>query len=148
MPNPPRPARPRARLVAVLAALLATGGAVAESSLQSGAHTKSTGASAHLDFKIVIPPMLALRLEPEPIAAGGAPRVAVESNTRHALLTASTTVGTSLSGTLLVRAGRGVVLREEAGCRLAAPRPIAATAAGHGPAIVDQRPVICTVALP
>jgi hypothetical protein len=148
MPNRLRPARSRARLVAAFAAVLATGGAVAESSLTSGAHTKSAGASAHLDFRIVIPPVLALRLEPESIAADGAARVAIESNTRQALLTASSPAGAGLTGTLLVRPGRGVVLREEAGCRLATPRPVTGARAGRGPAIVDQRPVICTVALP
>lgn len=148
MPNPFRPDRSRARLVAALVALLATGGAVAESSLQSGVRTKSTGASAHLDFRIVIPPVLALRLEPDAIAAGDAPRVSIESNTRHALLTASSPTGAALAGTLLVRAGRGVVLHEEAGCRLVAPRPVPAALVARGAAIVDQRPVICTVALP
>jgi hypothetical protein len=159
------------------AALLSPWPVTAESSLVSGAGTAHVGATAHLDFKIVIPPVLALRIDGASLAAGAAPRVSVFSNTRHVLLTASApsspddrpAAGRPRSGaaaeprpsgaaasaaldgahsTVLLRTGRGAVITAETACRLGGARPVATP--GHPPRspVVDLRPVVCTVAMP
>lgn len=159
------------------AALLLPWQVTAESSLATGARTASVGATAHLDFKIVIPPVLALSIESTGVAAGAAPRVSIFSNTRHVLLTASTLVAAderSTPGrtgpsetlephpaglaanpivdgarrTVLFSAARHAVIAAETACRLGGPRPVATPGRPLGTAILDLHPVVCTVAMP
>jgi hypothetical protein len=161
----------------IAAALLIPWQVTAESSLQSGARTATAGATAHLDFRIIIPPMLALSIDSAGVPVGAAPRVNVLSNTRHVLLTASSPVvsgdrfasdqggsdvaleprpsGPAAPGavdgprhTVLLTAGRGAVIAAQTACRLGGPRPVAALGRHAGPPILDLRPVVCTVAMP
>jgi hypothetical protein len=149
------------------AALILPWNVTAESTLSSGARTASTGATAHLDFRIVIPPVLALSVE-----GVGEPRVSVLSNTRHVLLTASPPVladelaraagasaatgptprasdaATGTHHTMWVTSRRSGVIVAETACRLDAPRTVAIPGRRQGAAIVDLRPVVCTVAMP
>jgi hypothetical protein len=147
-----------ARLIAGLAAtvaLLAPWPLSAESSLVSGAKTSSAGASAHLDFKIIIPPVLALSVEPAGSALGAPPRVSILSNTRHVLLTASAPEspdGHAVSaagahGTLFLGARRGSMIVTESACRRDPPRVVALGTRRSAP-IVDLQPVVCTVTMP
>jgi hypothetical protein len=139
----------------------------AESSLTSGARTASTGATAHLDFRIVIPPVLALS-----VAGLGEPRVSVLSNTRHVLLTASPPVlpdelvrfageapatvaaphandaATGTRHVMWVSSRRSGVIVAETACRLDAPRIVAMPGRRLSAPIIDLRPVVCTVAMP
>ncbi len=128
----------------------------AESSLQTGARTASVGASAHLDFRIIIPPVLALSVEPSGALPGAAPRVSILSNTRHVLLTASAPESAGerpeslprARGTMFLGARRGSVIAAESACRRDAPRVIARGASHSGAPIVDLQAVVCTVAMP
>jgi hypothetical protein len=159
------------------AALLVPWQVTAESSLQTGARTASVGATAHLDFRIVIPPVLALSIDNASVPAGAAPRVSIFSNSRHVLFAASVpataderlvAVRPAANGaaalprsgpaaepsvadgarTLLLTAPRHVVINAQTGCRLAGPRLVASPDRPLAVPIVDQRPVVCTVAMP
>ncbi len=141
----------------------------AESSLSSGARTAATGATARLDFRIVIPPVLALSVDG---VANGTPRVSVLANTRHVLLSANPSAvadATVLAAgrgpgaaaphppepaadgarhTMFVTSRRSGVIIAETGCRLDAPRPVATPGRRQAAPIIDLRPVVCTVAMP
>jgi hypothetical protein len=149
------PATPRVVAVLAAAALLLPGPLSAESSLQSGAKTASVGASAHLDFRIIIPPVLALSIESGNLAPGAAPRVSILSNTRHVMLTASAPLTGDLHaaplpsrdrGTLLLGARRGSVISTASACGRGAPRTVAGSRASAP--VVDLLPVVCTVTMP
>jgi hypothetical protein len=169
-------AKPMVAGALAAAALLLPWPAAPESTLQSGARTATVGATAHLDFRIVIPPVLALAVGPVSGPAGVAPRVAVASNTRQVLMTA--TAGEDLPASsrpaatgepeprpanptasaavargeahhaVLLTAGRGAVITAETTCQPAAPRVVPTPRKTQGPAILDRRPVVCTVAMP
>jgi hypothetical protein len=159
------------------AALLVPWQVTAESGLQTGARTAGVGATAHLDFKIVIPPVLALSIDSAGVPVGAAPRVSIFSNSRHVLVAASIPAtadersladrpvanGAAVSPpsgsaaernvgdgtrTVLLTASRHFVINAQTGCRLAGPRRVASTDRPLAAPIVDQRPVICTVAMP
>jgi hypothetical protein len=159
------------------ATLLVPWQVTAESSLQSGPRTASVGATAHLDFKIVIPPVLALSIDSASVPAGAAPRASIFSNSPHVLFAASVPVTadersvldrpaangaapSARSGpaaersvadgarTVLLTAPRHFVINAQTGCRLAAPRLVASRDRPLAVPIVDQRPVVCTVAMP
>jgi len=164
--------RGRRALVAGLAAaaLIVPWHVTAESSLSSGARTASTGATAHLDFRIIIPPVLALSVDG---ANSESRRVSVISNTRHVLLSASPSViadaSAALAGagpatttapragdaaatgarhTMFVTARRSGVIIAETACQLDAPRPVAMPGRRLASPVIDLRPVVCTVAMP
>lgn len=138
-------------------ALLIPWHVTAESSLQTGARTATTGASAHLDFRIVIPPVLALSVEPAGATAGSAARVTILSNTRHVLLSASApepAVGEAVAasrtarGTVFLGPRRGSVITAESACRRDAPRVVAQRGHRDTAPVVDLLPVVCTVTMP
>jgi hypothetical protein len=169
--------RRAAAFALVGAALLVPWQVTAESSLQSGARTASAGATAHLDFRIVIPPVLALSIDNAAVPAGAAPRVSIFSNSRHVLFAASVpataderpvpdrpvangaavlarpgpAAGSAVGDgarTMLLTAPRHFVISAQTGCRLAGPRLVASPDRPLAVPIVDQRPVVCTVAMP
>lgn len=156
----------RALVCAVAAAAITVPWNVtAESSLSSGARTATTGATAHLDFRIVIPPVLALSVDG---GANGTPRVSVLANTRHVLLSANPAAvlaagqgpgaasasrppeaaAAGARHTMFVTSRRSGVIIAETGCRLDAPRPVAMPGRRPAAPIIDLRPVVCTVAMP
>jgi hypothetical protein len=147
---------------ALLAATAVTVGALlcptlapAESSLQSGSRTASTGASAHLDFRIVIPPVLGLTVNDSAELSGEAANVAIFSNTQHVMLSATHAAGSETvearpaeNRYQLLRAERGRVIRENTACRVADPKVLSPHSHGTGVQVLDTRPVLCTVAMP
>jgi hypothetical protein len=143
----------RLALAALVAALVAPA-ASAESSLQTAASSKAVSASAHLDFRIVIPPVVGLAIDAHAAPFGRAPRVALFGNTRQLLLTAQAADGArrepSAAGqpAQLFVAGRHRVLAEDAGCAVGAARMVAASGQRPGAAVIDREPIICTVAMP
>lgn len=120
------------------AAILMPLSAVPESQIQTAAPGKAVSASAHVNFKIVIPPVLYL-------SATGEQTVAVMSNSRNITLNATSAADTAgangrpRSNLILNAAGRRVIARETR-CAVAAVPVGTPTATVH--------PVICTASMP
>ena len=129
----------RARAALAGGVLLLPWLAVADSQPQSGVGTKTLRASAHLDFRIIIPRMLALQVEGARITpaanppAGTSQTVAVYGNGRTIALGA-TTADESRSGLILSAAARKAIA-EDAVC---APAPVRGAV----------RAIVCTASSP
>lgn len=143
---------------AVSAALLLPLNSGAESSLQSGSRTAHPGASARVDFKIVIPPLLGLSID----AAGGREgrdiTAAVQSNGQQVLLSATAAESAATPGShgllereaiarhTLLSARRGATISSVRACELGASTAVAGS---YGAVMVlDRRAIVCTVATP
>jgi hypothetical protein len=140
----------------VCAAVLQPWPAPADSNLQSGARTAKGGASAHLDFRIIIPPVLGLSVVDRDLSPEN---VEIFSNGRHVTVNAETPAAAAGDATqpmrasstdterrFVLRAVRGRVILETTACQLAAPRVL--PHAVNAVPVVDTRPVLCTVAMP
>ncbi len=128
----------------------------AESNLQSDARTAKGGASAHLDFRIIIPPVLGLSVVDRDLSPEN---VEIFSNGRHVTVNAETPAAAAGDATrtlrasspdserrFVLRAVRGRVILETTACQLAAPRVL--PHAVNAVPVIDTRPVLCTVAMP
>ncbi len=124
------------------AIVVLAGDAAGEAQLATGGPTSKLAATAHVDFRIIIPPTLGL-------TTGTTDRAAVQSNGRSVTLTGSRAApgarpapGGSL---VLTAAAHGVIDRETA-CGLAplrAPRQLVA-----GITDLSRNVMVCTVATP
>jgi len=133
------------------AALLLPMIVAAESHIQAETPGTATAAAAHVNFRIVIPKVLYLRVSDGNDRVAGAETVAVMSNSRNVTLNA--TVRTSDSdvhprGGVILGASARKTIAQDALCTLGAAHPTAAPAGAHRPAKVDDREVICTVSMP
>ena len=160
-PHPPLAAflsRPTPLAIAIAcAALLLPGQTPAESSLKSGGRTATTGASARLDFRIVIPPVLGLTVVNR---SASEDNVEIFSNSRHVMLNATLpgeATSAAIAGAgrasdasrhLLFRAPRSGILLANCACHLAEPRVVSQRIHAAEVPILDTRPVLCTVAMP
>jgi len=108
------------------AASLLSSKAAADSHVQTAAATAHVSAPAHVDFKIIIPQVLSLRV-------AGVPTVAVMSNSRNVTLSAT---GRSAGGghVILSAAGRRIIA-QDAPCAAAVRDALNA-------------PLLCTVSMP
>lgn len=114
--------------------------AVAESQLQAGAVAGKGSAAAHVNFRIVIPPVLSLGLAGGDTQAGAVQKVVIFSNNRAVSLAATAGVLPAAHDSLVLRAAAGRVIAREAACRLP-------TDAAPGVAAKTDR-MICTVSMP
>jgi hypothetical protein len=124
------------------AALLLPGAAVPESSIQSEGASAPVQATAHVNFRIVIPKVLYLHVgagndrDPDPET------VAVMSNNRNVWLTATVRTRDDHS-----RAARGSVILSAAARNIIAQDAVC-TAVDLRPAAVRASHLICTVSMP
>jgi hypothetical protein len=114
--------------------------AVPESHIQSAGAGEALQSTAHVNFKIVIPKVLYLRVEPGNTHEAGAEQVAVMSNSRNVWLTATVRTRDEHS-----RATRGDVVLSASARGIIAQNTVC-TAGDVRPAIADR--VICTVSMP
>jgi hypothetical protein len=105
--------------------------------------------TAHVNFKIVIPKVLYLRVEPANDREAGAEQVAVMSNSRNVWLTATVRTRDEHS-----RAARGDIVLSASARGIIAQNTVC-TAGEVRPAIAQLRPVnagaervVCTVSMP
>jgi len=121
-----------------------------ESHIQTEAVGAATAATAHVNFKIVIPKVLYLRVADgnDPIA--GAETVAIMSNSRNVTLNATVRTRNSdvhARGDVVLSASARKTIAQDALCRVSdAHARVAPVVAGR--AKVDDRQVICTVSMP
>lgn len=137
------------------AALLLPISTGAESHLQMGAPGAGLKATAHLDFKIIIPPVLYLDVSDRGVRVPGAQPVAVMSNSRNVTLAATASSADTARGNNILSAAARKVIAQDAFCTLgpthvtqAAPRAAAAASAGIRARAASAQPVICTASMP
>jgi hypothetical protein len=121
------------------AALLLPSLAATESHLQAGAASTAIHATAHVDFKIIIPRVLSLHVDNAAARVPGAQTVAVFSNSRNVTLAASVRASDDARGNLILSAAARRVISQNAACTLGLSPP-----AGD----VNTSRVVCTVSMP
>jgi len=145
------------------AALLLPFLAAGESHVQMGAPGAALRATAHLNFKIIIPKVLYLNAGGGNDRVAGVQTVAIMSNSRNVTLAA--TVHTSdddrsaaaakqpqsddeIRGNVILSAAAHRVIAQDAACRLGLAPPASNFADSHGSAAHDTRRVVCTASMP
>jgi hypothetical protein len=121
------------------AALLLPPTAAPDSHLQAQLGSAASSAAAHVNFKIVIPPVLYLHVA-SPNEGAADPRVAIMSNNHNVTLTATNrTPANTVAGTFILSAAARKIIAQEAVCT-----PSAGThrGLGHGYGLV------CTASIP
>jgi hypothetical protein len=128
------------------AALLMPMMAAPESHVQTGAASNTVNAVAHVNFKIVIPTVLYLRMASANDRSGGAKMLTVMSNGRHVMLnpTARSPDEPPAHDGVILSASAGKVIAQEAQCG----REIDDAAAASAPAYRVHQPLVCTVSMP
>jgi hypothetical protein len=114
--------------------------AAAESHLQAAPQSGKVSATAHVDFRIVIPKVLSVGLAAGDSQSPGAQRVAIFSNSRNVTLAASGSSTPAASNNVILRAAAGKVIAREAACRLPADASRGVFPKTNG--------MICTVSMP
>jgi hypothetical protein len=114
--------------------------AAAESYIQSGTVRGKVSATAHVDFRIVIPEVLSLGVSGGDFQGSGAQKVAIFSNSRNVTLTASSGSMPAAGNNVSLRAAAGKVIAREAACRLPADASGSVSPKTNG--------MVCTVSMP
>ena len=121
------------------AALLLPTLAATESQLKTEAPGTALRATAHVNFKIIIPSMLSLDVASGSDPAPGAHTVSIFSNSRNVTLAGSVRASDNARGNLILSAAARRVISQHAACTLGPVRP-----AGDA----DTSRVFCTVSMP
>jgi hypothetical protein len=129
-----RAARPSLASAALLLPLLAA----ADSQVQTGAARATLRATAHLDFRIVIPRVLSLDLASGVESVRGAQTVAIFTNSHNVTLAATVHASDEARGNIILNAAARKVIAQNAACMPGLSRAAAASASG----------VICTASMP
>jgi len=129
------------------AALLMPMMAVPESQVQTPAASAATHAAAHVNFKIVIPTVLYLRMAGTQDRAGGARMATIMSNGRNVMLnpTARSSDDIRAHGVILSASARNIIA-QDAPCALGIDAPAAAARAQR--LNFNTQPLVCTVSMP
>ena len=136
----------RIAFIVVGAAALLPPTAAPDSHLQAQAGSAASSATAHVNFKIVIPPVLYLHVASANEGAADPRTVAIMSNNHNVTLTATIrsdahtrTPANTGAGTFLLSAAARRIIAQEAVCT---PSPSARRGMGHGNGLV------CTASIP
>lgn len=132
------------------AALLLPMMVAGESHIQTEAAGTATTTAAHVNFKIVIPKVLYLRVSGGNDRIPGAETVAVMSNSRNVALNASVRTADSdvHARGVVLGASATKTIAQVAPCTLGDAHPATDPAGARGPAKAGDRQVICTVSMP
>jgi len=114
--------------------------AAAESHIQAGTGAGKTSATAHVDFRIVVPKVLSLGVAGGDTQVLGAQRVAIFSNSRTVTLAASSASMPAARDNVILSAAARKAISREAACRLPADAP--------GGVASNTGGMVCTVAMP
>jgi hypothetical protein len=112
----------------------------AESHLQGGPVSGKVSATAHVDFRILIPKVLSLGVAGGDTQGPGTQRVAIFSNSRNATLAASSGSMPAARNNVILRAAAGKVIAREAACQLPTDASSRVSPKTNG--------MICTVSMP
>jgi hypothetical protein len=132
-----------------MAALLLPLMVAADSHIQTKAASAALAATSHVDFKIVIPPVLYMHVaSANDRATPGSETVAIMSNSRNVTLDAIVRTPESevhtRGGALLSASGRRIIA-QDALCTVGAA---AAPMVARGRAKAEDRRMVCTVSMP
>jgi hypothetical protein len=114
--------------------------AAAESHVQAGVVSGKSSATARVDFKIVVPKVLALGVAGGDSHGWGVQRVAIFSNSRNVTLAASSAALPAARNNVILTAAARKTIAREAACRLPADASRGAASKTSG--------MVCTVAMP
>jgi hypothetical protein len=135
------------------AALLMPMMAAPESHVQTAAASTATNAAAHVaahvNFKIVIPTVLYLRMASADDGGGGAKTMIIMSNGRNVMLnpTARSPDDAHAHDGVILSAAAGMIIAQDAPCALGIDDAAAATARAHR-VNFNIQPLVCTVSMP
>ena len=133
----------------VIAALLLPSMVGADSRVQTGAPSAPLRATAHVNFKIIIPKVLYLQVGNENDRAVGAETVAIMSNSHNVTLNATVrTPDSPAHGNVILSAAARKVIAQDAPCALGLSRAAAAPEEARGAGKVSTHQVVCTVSMP
>jgi len=121
------------------AALLLSPTATPDSHLQTQAGSAASSAAAHVNFKIIIPPVLYLHVASANEGAADPQTVAVMSNNHNVTLTATTRTPASSAGNFILSSAARKIIAQEAVCM---PSASAHRSVGQG------NRVVCTASIP
>jgi hypothetical protein len=122
------------------AALLLSPAAAPDSHLQAQAGNAASSAAAHVNFKIIVPPVLYLHVASANEHAADPRTVAIMSNNHNVTLTATLrTPANTVAGTFILSAAARKIIAQEAVCT---PSASAHRGMGHGNGLV------CTASIP
>jgi hypothetical protein len=124
--------------LASCAALLLPLLAAADSQVQAGAGRETLRATAHLNFKIVIPRMLSLDLASGVESVRGAQTVAIFTNSHNVTLAATVGASDEARGNIIMNSAAKKVIAQKAACAPGASRADAA----------PFTEVVCTASMP
>jgi hypothetical protein len=130
-------------------ALLLPSMVAAESHIQTEA-SAAPAVTAHVNFKIIIPKVLYLRVGSETARTAAAETVAIMSNGRNVLLNATVRTpdpDVRAPGRVVIGAAGRKVIAQDALCMAGDARSAPAPAEGRHPK-VEYRQVVCTVSMP
>jgi hypothetical protein len=132
----------------VAAMLLLPSMAAADSRVQGGAPNAPISATAHVNFKIVIPKVLYVQLGTGNDRAVGAETVAIMTNSHNVTLNAMERTPNALTrGNVILSAPRRMIIAQDAPCTLGLSRA-AASPESRGAGNFALRRVFCTVSMP
>ena len=133
------------------AALLLPLTAVPESRIESGTASTASSTMAHVNFKIVIPQVLYLRVGPGDGALAGTQTVAVMSNGRNVTMNSTDRAPDSNAparrSVILNASARGTIA-QQAQCTPTPTRAGRVPADSHDSAKMGTRAVVCTASMP
>jgi hypothetical protein len=147
------------RAASVAAVLLLPSMAATESRVQTAVPDAPLAATAHVNFKIVIPTVLSLEVGTGGDHTLGAETVAIVSNSHNVTLNATVrTPDSPAHGNVILSAALRKIIAQDAQCSLGPGRPAAspgaapgaahAGAAHAGAAKAGGQQVLCTVSIP
>jgi hypothetical protein len=131
------------------AALLMPTMAAPESHVQTGAANSAVNVAVHVNFKIVIPTVLYLRMESANDRGGGAKMLTVMSNGRNVMLnpTARSPDEPLAHDGVILSASARKVIAQEAPCALGIDDAAAASARAYR-VNFNSHTLVCTVSMP
>jgi hypothetical protein len=132
--------------VAAFAALLLPFLAAADSRVEGGAVRTTLEATAHLDFKIVIPRVLSMDMADGFEEVRGVQTVAIYTNSHNATLAATVPASEQARGNIILSSAARKVIAQNASCAPGSPASTG-TPANAGSRRRDDR-VVCTASMP
>jgi hypothetical protein len=122
--------------------------AAPESHVQTAAASTAVNAVAHVNFKIVIPTVLYLRMGSARDRGDGAKTVSIMSNGRNVMLNPTArSPDDARAHVVILSASARKVIAQDAPCALGIDDAAAATAGTH-PVNFNTQPLVCTVSMP
>ncbi len=112
--------------------------------MESGSARAALKATAHLDFKIVIPPVLSMDMADSLEVVRGAQTVAIYTNSHNATLAATLAVSDQARGNIILSSAARKVIAQTVYC---APGAAARAGGAEGSRRQDDG-VICTASMP